>query len=99
MLGAVVTAAFHFSEEQAFVRLAERAQPWWLGGAVVLQAGTYVAQGWIWRLVGAAADYRLSRKAALELAFAKLFTDQALHSAGLSSSVLIANALERRQLP
>ncbi|MEQ1871198.1 MAG: lysylphosphatidylglycerol synthase transmembrane domain-containing protein, partial [Vicinamibacterales bacterium] len=31
--------------------------------------------------------------------FAKLFTDQALPSAGLSSSFLIAGALERRHLP
>jgi Mg2+-importing ATPase len=99
MLGTVIVAALHVSEEQAFVSLAERAQPWWLGGAAVLQAGTYVAQGWIWRLVGAAADYRLSRTTALELAFAKLFTDQALPSAGLSSSIFIAQALERRQLP
>ena len=99
VLSAVVAAALHFSEERAFVRLVERVQPWWFGGAAVLQAGTYVAQGWIWRLVGAAAGNRLSRRAALELAFAKLFTDQALPSAGLSSSILIAKALERRQLP
>jgi Mg2+-importing ATPase len=99
VFGSVIAAALHFSEERAFVRLAERAQPWWLGAAAVLQAGTYVAQGRIWRLVGAAADYRVSRWAALELAFAKLFTDQALPSAGLSSSVFIAKALERWQLP
>jgi P-type Mg2+ transporter len=99
VLGAVVAAALHFSEEQAFVQLAERAQPWWIGAAAVLQVGTYVAQGWIWRLVGAAADYRLSWRGALELAFAKLFTDQALPSAGLSSSIVVAKALERRQLP
>jgi Mg2+-importing ATPase len=99
VLGTVVAAALHVSEERAFVRLVERAQPWWLGAAAALQAGTYVAQGWIWRLVGAAADCRLSRRAALELAFAKLFTDQALPSAGLSSSILIAKGLERRRLP
>jgi Mg2+-importing ATPase len=98
VLAAVVAGALHFSEERAFVLLAERAQPWWLGAAAVLQAATYVAQGWIWRLVGAAAGWHVSRIAALELAFAKLFTDQALPSAGLSSSILIAKALERRQL-
>jgi uncharacterized membrane protein YbhN (UPF0104 family) len=81
------------------VQLAERAQPWWIGAGTALQVGTYVAQGWIWRLVGAAADYRLSWTAALELAFAKLFTDQALPSAGLSSGILIAKGLERRRLP
>ena len=99
MLGTVVTAATHFSEEQAFVRLAERARPWWLGVAAVLQAGTYIAQGWIWRAIGTTAGSPLSRRAALELAFAKLFTDQALPSAGLSSSIVIAKALERRRLP
>jgi len=99
VLGAVVAAALHVSDHRAFVEVAERAQPRWLVAATLLQAGTYLAQGWIWRLVGAAANCRLSRKAALELAFAKLFTDQALPSAGLSSSIFIAKALEQRQLP
>ena len=96
LLGAVVWAALHFSEERAFVRLAERAEPWWLVAAVVLQAGTYVAQGWIWRRVSQAADHRLSRRTAFELGLAKLFADQALPSAGLSSSILVAKVLESR---
>jgi Mg2+-importing ATPase len=44
------------------------------------------------------ATRRLSRNAAFELSLAKLFADQALPSAGLSSSILIAKALEQRQL-
>lgn len=99
LLAAVVVAALHFSEERAFVRLAQRAEPVWLVVAVFLQAGTYVAQGGIWRRVGAAAGYQLSRKTAFELGLAKLFADQALPSAGVSSSVLIAKALEQRQVP
>jgi Mg2+-importing ATPase len=99
LLAAVVVAALHFSEERAFVRLAERAEPVWLVVAVLLQAGTYLAQGGIWRRVGAAAGYQLSRKTAFELGLAKLFADQALPSAGVSSSVLIAKALEQRQVP
>jgi len=99
LLAAVVVAALHFSEERAFVQLAERAEPVWLVVAVLLQAGTYLAQGGIWRRVGAAAGYRLSRKAAFELSLAKLFADQALPSAGLSSSILIAKALEQRHVP
>jgi Mg2+-importing ATPase len=78
--------------------MAERADPSWLILAVLLQAATYVAQGGIWRRVGDAAGYRLSRNAAFELSLAKLFADQALPSAGLSSSILIAKALEQRQL-
>ncbi len=99
LLVAVVWAALHFSEERAFVRLARQARPAWLGVAVCLQVGTYVAQGAIWRLTGRAAGHPLSRRAALELSLAKLFADQALPSAGMSSSVLVAKALERRELP
>jgi Mg2+-importing ATPase len=99
MLAAVVAAALRFSEERAFVGLLERADPWWLIVAVLLQAGTYLAQGAIWRLVGDTAGAHLSRKAAFELSLAKLFADQALPSAGLSSSILIARALEQRHVP
>jgi hypothetical protein len=52
LLSAVVAAALHFSEERAFLRMADRADPSWLILAVLLQAATYVAQGGIWRRVG-----------------------------------------------
>ena len=96
---AVVIAGLHFSEQQAFLEIAKRAEPWWLAVAVLLQAATYVAQGSIWRRVVGRSDHRLGRKTAFELSLAKLFADQALPSAGLSSSVLIAKALELRDLP
>ncbi len=99
LLAAVIVGALHFSEERAFVRLAERAEPWWLAVAVFLQVATYVAQGAIWRRVAVTCGYSLSRRSAFELSLAKLFADQALPSGGLSSSVLIAKALEQRQLP
>ena len=99
LLIAVVWGTLHFSEERAFLRLAEHAKPWWLVAALFLQAGTYMAQGGIWRLVSAAAGFRLSRRAAFELGLAKLFADQALPSAGLSSGILIAKALEQRKGP
>ena len=99
MLAAVVAAALHFSEQRAFVRLAERADPWCLIAAVLLQAGTYLAQGAIWGRVGDAAGYHLSNRTGFELSLAKLFADQALPSAGISSGILIAKALDQRQLP
>jgi Mg2+-importing ATPase len=99
LLAAVVTTTIHFSEEKTFVRLAERAEPSWLLVALILQAGTYLAQGGIWRRVARAAGYELSRKTAFALGLAKLFVDQALPSAGLSSSILVAKALEQRRLP
>jgi Mg2+-importing ATPase len=97
LLVAVVAAALHFSEERAFVRVAQEAKPWWLLVAVVLQAGTYIAQAGVWRLAAQATRHPLSRRTAVELSLAKLFADQALPSAGLSSSILIAKAFEQRQ--
>jgi Mg2+-importing ATPase len=95
---AVIVAAIHYAEQRAFVGLMERANPAWVIVAIALQAGTYVAQGAVWRRVASAADYRLSWRTTLELSLAKLFADQALPSAGLSSSVLVARALEQRRI-
>jgi Mg2+-importing ATPase len=95
----VIAATMHFAEARAFVRLLERANPSWILVAVLLQLATYAAQGSVWRRVAGAAGYRLSRRTAFELGLAKLFADQALPSAGLSSSLLIARSLEQRHVP
>jgi Mg2+-importing ATPase len=99
LLVAVIAFGLHFSEERAFVRVAQGVEPWWLAVAVLVQAGTYVAQGGVWRLAARATGNPLSRRTAIALSLAKLFADQALPSAGLSSSILIAKALERRLVP
>jgi uncharacterized membrane protein YbhN (UPF0104 family) len=99
MFVAVIIAALHFSEEREFLRIAERAQPWWLAVAVVLQAGTYLAQGETWRLVTRAAGSTLPLSVAFKLSLAKLFIDQALPSAGISGTVVVARVLEQRGVP
>lgn len=96
MLAAVIVAALHFSEEQELVRIAQRAQPWWLGIAIVLQAGTYLAQGEAWRVVTRTAGVVVPWTAAFKLSLAKVFIDQAVPSAGISGTVLVARALEQR---
>jgi hypothetical protein len=45
ILIAVVLAVVHVSEGRAFVRVAERAKPWWLLLALGLQGTTYLVQG------------------------------------------------------
>jgi uncharacterized membrane protein YbhN (UPF0104 family) len=55
MLVVVIIAALHYSEERALVRRTEKAQPWWLAVAIVLQIGTYLAQGECWQVVTRAA--------------------------------------------
>lgn len=99
LLGAVVGVALHFSEGREFIRLAERAEPRWLIVAVVLQAGTYLAQGEIWRTVAHAAGFPLSLSLVYRLSLAKLFVDQALPTGGISGTVVVAKSLEDRGMP
>jgi len=94
LVAAVVVAALHVSEAEAFVRIARRTEPSWLLVAVVLQAATYAVQGRVWRLVAGAARFDLSRATAYALSLAKLFVDQALPSGGISGTVMMAGALE-----
>ena len=99
LLAAVVGVALHFSEGREFLRLAEAAEPWWLGIAVALQAATYLAQGEVWRGVGRAAGIALPASAAYGLSLAKLFVDQALPSGGISGTVVVAHSLGERGIP
>ncbi|HEY7699989.1 MAG TPA: HAD-IC family P-type ATPase, partial [Vicinamibacteria bacterium] len=99
LLVAVVAAALHVSEEREFARLVEQANPWWLLLALLLQAATYLAQAEVFRGAPRAAGFPLPLAWLYQLAFGKLFLDQALPSAGISSTVLVAKALENRGVP
>ncbi len=99
MLAGVIAAALHFSEAQAFLRLAQQAQPWWLGLALLLQASTYVLEGEVWRLTARVSGFKLSFKRAYQLSLSKLFLDQAVPSAGLSGTFAVARELARSAMP
>jgi Mg2+-importing ATPase len=96
LLAAVIAASHHFSESQTFARLAERARPGWILLAIGLQLGTHLAQGQVFRIVARAGGFALGFATACRLGLAKLFVDQAVPSAGLSGTVVLANGLERR---
>lgn len=95
LLAVVIMAARHFSDAQDFAVLVERAQPWWLTLAFILQVCTYIAYGQIYRSLAKAAQFPLRLSMACKLGIAKLFIDQAVPSAGLSGLVVLANAFER----
>ncbi|MGZ5800115.1 MAG: lysylphosphatidylglycerol synthase transmembrane domain-containing protein, partial [Burkholderiaceae bacterium] len=99
MLTAVIIAALHFSEEREILSIAEKAQPWWLAIAIILQAGTYLAQGETWRVVTRAAGVAVPSSVAFKLSLANLFINQALPSGGISGTVVVARALEQRGVP
>lgn len=96
VLTAVVIAALHWSEEQEFARLVKQAKPGWLAVALVLQAATYLAQAEVFRGVPLRAGLSLSRTWLYQLSLTKLFVDRALPSAGLSSTVIVAKALQEQ---
>src|SRR6187402_1923698 len=81
--------ATHFSEEAHIFRLALKAKLGWLAAAMVLQAGTYIAQGEIWWSIGRMAGVPLQRSLVYKLALAKLFVDQSLPSGGASGTVVV----------
>jgi len=99
ILVAVVVAALHVAEGRELIDIAGRATSWWLVLAVCLQGTTYLAQGEIFRRVLRAAGYQLPLTAAYELSLTKPFIDQALPSARIGSTGVVAKALERRAVP
>jgi uncharacterized membrane protein YbhN (UPF0104 family) len=96
LLAAVVLVATHLSEERELVALLERARPGWLAGAVLLQVGTYVCAAGVWERALRERSAPPRFWSLVPLGPAKLFTDQAVPSAGLSGTLLVVRALERR---
>ena len=99
LLAAVVMFATHHSEEMNFAQLVLHARPAWLIVALVLQMGTYVTEARIWQRVLCRADISKPLRSYVGLGLAKLFMDQAIPSAGLSGTLLVIQALDRRGVP
>jgi glycosyltransferase 2 family protein len=99
VLTAVILAVLRLGELGRFTELARAARSDWLLIAIGLQVMTYVCAAAIWHigLLRAGAPRRFYDL--LPLGLAKLFTDQALPSMGISGSVLVIDALERRGVP
>ncbi len=96
VLAALIAAVLHFGELQRFAGIARSARPQWLIVAVLLQAVTYPCTAAGWRQTLTAAASPLPMRTLVPLSLAKLFTDQAFPSVGLSGTVLLARGLHRR---
>jgi uncharacterized protein (TIRG00374 family) len=89
----------HRAEERELVRLLREARPGWLLVAAGLQGATYVCAAAVWQRALAHRGVRLPLGRLVPLGLAKLFMDQAVPSAGMSGTVLVVRALERRGVP
>ena len=99
LLAAVVLVVTHLAEERELARLLREAEPAWLLGAALLQVLTYVCAAAVWQRALARRGAAASLAALFPLGLAKLFTDQALPSAGLSGTLLVVRGLTRRGVP
>jgi uncharacterized protein (TIRG00374 family) len=79
--------------------LVRRAKPAWLLAGVLLQGGTYVCAAMILRRSLANLGVRQPLSRLIPLGLARLFTDQAVPSVGLSGTLLLVHSLERRGVP
>jgi uncharacterized protein (TIRG00374 family) len=98
LLGALVGAALHLGDIEQFVALARAARPAWLLLAVAAQVFTYFCSTGVWYRVLDAAQSPRFFATLLPLGVAKVFTDQAIPTGGLSGTLLVYRGLLRRRV-
>ena len=99
ILVAVALFVAYRSEEQEFARLVAHAQPPWLLLGLLLQLGTYIADARIWQQIIVRAGISRPLWSYMSLSLAKLFMDQVVPSGGMSGTLLVVSALDRRGIP
>jgi len=92
-VGGLVLVVLRFGDLELFGRTLRHARPLWLGGALLLQVGTYCAVAAGWNAVLGRAGARQPLHRLLPIAITKLFADQALPSAGLGGDVVLIDQL------
>lgn len=99
LLAALTGTVFHLGEVEHFTALLSAAQPGWLLVAVGLQIGTYASEAAIWYILLRLIGHRQPLGGLIPLSLAKLFTDQAIPTGGLSGNIMVVEVLTRRGVP
>ena len=99
VLATLVGFVRQHAEHEALAHELVRAAPRWLFVALVCQLATYVADAAIFQGVLERAGVATKLVLFVPLGLAKLFLDQALPSGGISGTLLIVRALDRRGVP
>lgn len=99
LLAGLVLLVTHLGELRQFAVLARQARPQWLLLAVLMQIATYVCVAAVWYLALRRAGQRHTLVSLVPLGVAKLFSDQAMPSAGVSGTAFFISALRRRGVP
>ena len=99
LLAGLILIASHIGELENFIQIVRRAEPVWLILALLLQLATYLSIAMVWYLALLSAGVRSSFLSLIPLGVAKLFSDQAMPSIGMSGNAFFITALNRRGVP
>lgn len=94
----LILVVLHIGSLERSVELARSARGPWLCVAVVVQTATYVSAALVWRQALRRAGHPLPLHTLVPLGVAKVFTDQALPSAGIGGTMLAVGGLIRRRV-
>ncbi len=99
LLAGLILLVTHFGELQHFAQLLRQAEPAWLILALLLQAGTYTSVAAVWYITLRREGQRQTLASLIPVGVAKLFSDQAMPSGGVSGTAFFIAALQRRGVP
>jgi glycosyltransferase 2 family protein len=97
LVGMIVFASRR-SESKQFAEIIRHAKPNWLLAAVVLQLGTYVSSAMVLKLGLNRSNAKVPLHSLLPLGFMKLAADQVLPTGGVTGTVFVVHALEKRKI-
>lgn len=96
LLSGLIGTVTHVREIEHFVQLMRQAEPLWLILAVLLQVTTYFSVAAVWYQAMRHIGIRYSLLKLIPLGIAKLFSDQAMPSGGMSGTAFFIAALNKR---
>lgn len=99
LLSALIGFVMQMGEIGRFMALARQVDARWLALCLTLQFGTYLCESLSWQLLLLQLGHPFPLARLLPLSVVKLFSDQALPSAGLSGSAFFVAAMRRRGVP
>jgi uncharacterized membrane protein YbhN (UPF0104 family) len=99
VMGGLVFAVLHFGDIRRFTGLIVDVRPFWLVLAGMCEAATYVSMAAVWYLALRESGHHRPLREIVPLGVAKLFTDLAFPSGGLSGALLVVRAFGRRKVP
>lgn len=96
LLFGLIAAVTHLGDIEHFIELMQKAEPQWLVLALLLQLATYFSIAALWKRALLLEGMHIPLRSLVPLGLAKLFSDQAMPTGGMSGTAFLVAALHRR---